>query len=127
MTAPLLTRFLTPAGDPLTHFAQVLVAAQRVAGEEPTSDPEEMADWSLDRVAVLLAADSVLGPESVRARISEALRLEMSRVPIDGQTLARDLATDPAVLRAKIEGDRPLSLGEYARIRTVLADHRERS
>jgi hypothetical protein len=125
VTAPLLTRFLTPAGDPLTHFAQVLVAAQRVAGEPP-SEREELADWSLDRVAVLLAADSVLCPASVRARISEDLQLEMSRVPIDARALARDLATEPAVLRAKIEGDRPLSLAEYARIRTVLADHRER-
>ncbi|MFB6110302.1 MAG: DUF5791 family protein [Halodesulfurarchaeum sp.] len=127
MTEPLLTRFLRPAGARPAHLERVLADAVEATSEGASTRDRsiDLGAWSLQRAAILLAADTSLDPGEIRARIRDDLLLEMSRVPIDVGELAGDLDDDPGVLRDRIEGDRPLALDEYAHVRAILSDRRK--
>ncbi len=80
---------------------------------------------TLSEAASILSLASPFSAAEVRGRLRDDLLVAMSREPVDIQTLARryDLG-EPARLRAKIEGENPLSLREYARLRVVLPSTR---
>jgi len=80
---------------------------------------------TLTAAASILSLGSPFSTTEVRGRLRDDLLVAMSRVPIDLRTLAQryDLG-EPATLRAKIEGEEPLPLREYARLRVVLPSTR---
>lgn len=82
----------------------------------PVGDP-----LSLETAAAILATASTFSATEVRARIRDHLILQMSRDPVDAESLAAEYGFgDATELRAKIEGDRPLTLREYARLRVAV-------
>jgi hypothetical protein len=80
---------------------------------------------TLSDAASILSLETPLSAAEVRGRLRDDLLVAMSREPVDLRTLTRrfDLG-EPATLRAKIEGEKPLSLREYARLRVVLPSTR---
>ncbi len=77
---------------------------------------------TLEMAAEILASHSSFPPAEIRARIHDHLLVQMSRRPIDVETLAAQYGFDDAKrLRAKIEGEQELSLREYARLRVALS------
>ena len=99
-----------------------LNALQAVA---PADAGGSVTGLTLLDAASILALAAPFSPTEVRGRLRDDLLVAMSRDPVDLRTLAHryDLG-DPAVLRGKIEGEEPLSLREYARLRVVLPSTR---
>ena len=81
---------------------------------------------TLSEAASILSLAAPFSAAEVRGRFRDDLLVAMSREPVDLRTLAQryDLG-EPATLRAKIEGEEPLPLREYARLRVVLPSTRE--
>ncbi|MDZ7849304.1 MAG: DUF5791 family protein [Halodesulfurarchaeum sp.] len=76
---------------------------------------------TLGMAATILATESTFSPSEVRARCRDHLLVQMSRGPIDAESLAAAYGFgDAGELRAKIDGDRPLPLREYARLRVAV-------
>lgn len=76
---------------------------------------------TLGTAAELLAVASTFSPTEVRARIRDHLILSMSRGPTDAESLASRYGFDDVhTVRDKIEGDRSLTLREYARLGVAL-------
>lgn len=89
------------------------------AGSETAGRGETI---TLEIAAEILASLSSFPPTEIRARIRDHLLIQMSRRPIDIETLAAQYGFDDADrLRARIEGERELSLREYARLRVALS------
>ena len=123
-----------------SHLGGVLAAAINEAGPEavtratgldrdvvaeigavPDGGSEVLDGLSLRTAAAILATASSFHPDAVRGRIRDHLLVQMSRGPIDVETVAdRYGFGDPEVLRAKIEGEEPVSVREYARLRVAL-------
>lgn len=90
-------------------------------GALPDGGTEALDGLSLRTVAAILATASSFQPDAVRGRIRDHLLVQMSRGPVDVETVAdRYGFGDPETLRAKIEGEEPISVREYARLRVAL-------
>ncbi len=76
---------------------------------------------TLETAAAVLSMTIGFSASEVRARLRDHLVIAMSRGPIDVTTVAERYGFgEPASLRAKIEGEEPFLLREYARLRVVL-------
>lgn len=92
-----------------------------IVAREGSKTAAEDGSITLETVATILATESSFSATEVRARIRDQLVLQMSRRPIDVASLSAQYGfDDAATLRAKIEGERHLSLREYARLRVAL-------
>ncbi|MFP4530735.1 MAG: DUF5791 family protein [Halodesulfurarchaeum sp.] len=92
-----------------------------VVGESGVGTGKSERMRTLETVAAILATESRFSASEVRARLGDHLIVQMSRDPIDAESLAVTYGFgDATELRAKIEGDRPLTLREYARLRVAL-------
>lgn len=79
-----------------------------------------LGSLSLASAAELLALRSSQDGREIRRRIVEDVVVAMSRGPVDAATVADRYEFEG--LRARLEGEEPLSLDEYVRLRVVLAD-----
>lgn len=88
----------------------------------PERGTDTLEELSLRTVAAILATESSFSSGAVRGRIRDHLIIQMSRGPIDVDTVATRYGFgDPKSLRAKIEGDVPFLLREYVRLRVALS------
>ena len=90
--------------------------------DDPTGETVGIArSVTLENAAEILAVESGFHPTAIRGRIRDHLVVHMGRRSIDAATLsARYGFGDPTTLRERIEGERPLALREYARMRVAL-------
>ncbi|MEF8771267.1 DUF5791 family protein [Halodesulfurarchaeum sp.] len=92
-------------------------------GELPASGTDPIDELSLRTVAAILAIESSYRPVSVRGRIRDHLIVQMSRGPIDVDTVASRYGFgDAETLRSKIEAEAPFPVREYVRLRVALSD-----
>lgn len=111
------------AGDQ-TRIESARLRALVALADEIRSDPVD--GMTLADAAAILALSSPFPPAEVRGRLRDDLLVAMSREPTDLRSLAGryDLG-DPSDLRARIEGEKPLSLREYARLRVAVPPTRK--
>lgn len=91
-------------------------------GELPRNGTDPLDELTLRTVAAILAIESSYRTVSVRGRIRDHLIVQMSRGPIDVDTIASRYGFgDPEALRAKIEGEAAFPVREYVRLRVALS------
>lgn len=81
-----------------------------------------VANLTVADAAALIAAEMAFPRDEVRGRIRDHLLITMSREPTDIDELSETYGFgDSRRLRARINGEEPLSLRDYARLRVALA------
>lgn len=119
VVATIVTRRGVPAIAETTGLDRALLEFLETKPGPDLSDPPD--GLTVAAAAEILAVDSTFSATEIRARIRDHLVVRMSRHPIDVETLAGAYGFgDATQLRERIEGVRPLSLREYARIRVAL-------
>lgn len=87
----------------------------------PPERLDAVAGLTLETAAEILAVDSAFSPTEIRHRIRDHLLVQMSRGPVDAESVASAYGFgDGVALQEMIEGTRPFSLREYARLRVAL-------
>jgi hypothetical protein len=92
-----------------------------VIGALPAGETAVLDELSLREAAEIIAVTSSFSAAAVRGRIRDHLLVQMSRGPVDVETVAEQYGfADSTSLRAKIEGEKPFSVREYVRLRVAL-------
>ncbi len=109
--------------DPATTAPDSLRAAW--ADSLPADDDGSVSEAiSLERVGRLVAADHhLLDADAAAAALRDRVIVEMIDTVIDAETLADRVPLDvtPQELKARLEGEAPMTLYEYAHLRHAVA------
>lgn len=106
--------------DPGADVDELLAKWAVELGERPGTDSVTTIEDAAERYA---ETHPQLDPQAVKHELLDRIRIEMTNVVVDVETLASALSTDvsPAGLRRRIGGREPMTLAEYAHLRVTLA------
>lgn len=114
---------MVPTGERRPNDPEELLGLWQDAYGDLPDTPSHVEDWTVAEFAAVRARNEAhLDSEDMRQELLDRLRIAMINAVVDVPTVLdlADLDMSPATLRTSIEGGRPMTLGEYARVRCAI-------